>query len=277
MRSLDKNRTHNLFYEVLSWYRTYAELYYSDNVDCHEHILLKKKHSIRVAGLSGFIAKKLELSCEDIELAKIIGLLHDIARFEQYTRYQTFNDRSSFDHGEFGAKLIRDVVPLKEIDNDLRAIIDCAILHHNKISTPPNLSRRKKLHACIVRDADKLDIIYLTCQKILKGSMFPEAFPVRNGKLSPEIIESIAQRQQMDFNLIQSLNDFYLIKIGWVYDLNFKPSLSILNKRQSISILKTALPSSTELETQFSQIDHYVQEQLSQSPSTGYQPSTEKI
>ena len=39
-------------------------------------------------------------SAKEIELAGLIGLLHDIARFEQFTKYQTFNDRLSFDHGD---------------------------------------------------------------------------------------------------------------------------------------------------------------------------------
>jgi putative nucleotidyltransferase with HDIG domain len=265
MRSVEKKNLQNLFYEVLSWHRSYAELYHSDNIDCQEHILLKQKHSIRVAGLSGAIARKLELSYEDIVLAKIIGLLHDIARFEQYTRYQTFNDKVSFDHGEFGVKIISKVPPLEAINSNLRAIIHCAVLHHNKIEIPLDLPTRERLHARLVRDADKLDIIYLTCKKIQNGSKFPPAFPVRNGKLSSEIIQAIARKQQMDYDMIQSLNDFHLLKIGWVYDLNFKPSLAIIKKRRNINIIQAALPASTELEKQFIHIDRYIEKQLNQS------------
>lgn len=46
-------------------------------------IKLKYNHSYRVADLQVKYAKLLGFNKEDIEIAKIIGLLHDIGRFEQ--------------------------------------------------------------------------------------------------------------------------------------------------------------------------------------------------
>ena len=40
-------------------------------------------HTYHVADNAREIAKKLNLSKEDIELAELIGLLHDIGRFEE--------------------------------------------------------------------------------------------------------------------------------------------------------------------------------------------------
>ncbi len=254
--------TQHLFEQTLSWYFSYAESYYSTNTDCQEHILLKKKHSLRVAALSGVLARKLRLSSEDIALAKIIGLLHDIARFEQYTRYRTFHDKASFDHGNFGSKLLCKVDVLAGMDNNLRDIIICAVLHHNKIDIPATLSEQETLHTSIVRDADKLDIINLTCRYLKTGRKFPTVFPARNGRLSPEIMQALAQRQPIQYSMIQSLCDFHLLKIGWVYDLNFAASLTILHTRNNINTLKKALPSSTELEERFVEIDRYIQEQI---------------
>ena len=67
----------------------------------------KKHHSIRVMNISNQIAKTLFKNDEQIELATLIGLLHDIARFEQYTRYRTFNDFESFDHGDYGVEILK--------------------------------------------------------------------------------------------------------------------------------------------------------------------------
>ena len=44
---------------------------------------LKVIHTYHVADNAREIAKKLNLSKEDIELAELIGLLHDIGRFEE--------------------------------------------------------------------------------------------------------------------------------------------------------------------------------------------------
>ena len=57
--------------------------------------------------LSLSIASSIGLNEEKINLAKLIGLLHDIARFEQYTRYQTFRDIESIDHGNLGAEILQ--------------------------------------------------------------------------------------------------------------------------------------------------------------------------
>jgi len=254
--------TQNLFKETLSWYFSYADSYSSGDADCQEHILLKKKHSLRVAALSGVIARELGLANEDIVLAKIIGLLHDIARFEQYARYRTFQDKASFDHGNFGSQLLCKVAPLDGVDNNAHEIISCATLHHNKIDIPVVLAERETLHTRIIRDADKLDIIFLTCGYLKSGSKFPAVFPARNGRLSPKIVEALARRQRIDYSMVQSMSDFHLLQIGWVYDLNFLSSLAILNKRDHMSILKVALPTSTEIEELFLQIDRYIQEKL---------------
>lgn len=168
--------------------------YYSSDADFQDHILLKKKPNLRVAALSGVIARELGLAYEEILLAKIIGLLHDIARFEQYTRFQTFNDKISFDHGEFGAQLLGQVDCLEGIDNDLCEIISCAVFHHNKINVPATLSEREALYTRIIRDADKLDIIYLTCRYLKNGHRFPTVFPASNGQLSPRIVEGAGSK-----------------------------------------------------------------------------------
>ena len=46
-------------------------------------IVLKIKHTLEVIKKSEYIANGLGLDKENIELAKIIALLHDIGRFEQ--------------------------------------------------------------------------------------------------------------------------------------------------------------------------------------------------
>ena len=52
----------------------------------------KINHTFRVMDLCGEIAESLNLSDEEIKLAKLCGLLHDLGRFEQWKRYKTFND-----------------------------------------------------------------------------------------------------------------------------------------------------------------------------------------
>ena len=76
---------------------------YTNNYDAENpHIFRKIGHSIRVMEISREIAKSLNLTEEQVDLATLIGLLHDIARFEQMKRYGTFKDKLSVDHGDLG-------------------------------------------------------------------------------------------------------------------------------------------------------------------------------
>ena len=109
---------------------------YTENNDLqNEHIKGKQEHSIRVMEISKQIAEGLHLSQEEIEIATLIGLLHDIARFEQYTKYNTFIDLKSFDHGDYGAEILEkelkkyrktnkyDDIIIKAVKNNLTTVI----------------------------------------------------------------------------------------------------------------------------------------------------------
>ena len=74
-----------------------------------ERIQRKKFHSIRVQKISEKIAEDLKLNEEYIDIASLIGLLHDIGRFEQEKQYHTFDDNKSFDHGDYGAILLKRI------------------------------------------------------------------------------------------------------------------------------------------------------------------------
>ena len=76
-----------------------------DNSD--KDILLKRRHTLRVMGLSEKIAEKINLSTEEVELAKLCGLLHDIGRFTQIQDFNTYNDLISLDHGDLGAEILK--------------------------------------------------------------------------------------------------------------------------------------------------------------------------
>ena len=64
---------------------------------------LKVTHTYYVAENSKNIAEKLNLSKEDIELAELIGLMHDIGRFEELKITKELNS-IKFDHATYGSK-----------------------------------------------------------------------------------------------------------------------------------------------------------------------------
>jgi len=257
--------TERFYHDLQAWYLAYAESFFSNDDQCQHSIILKRNHSIRVAALCGLISKQLGWSDEEVLLARTVGLLHDIARFEQYSQFGTFRDPLSFDHGDRGAELLTELEIPSSIDTPTLEVIDSAVRYHNKPQLPTDLPEHHLAHTRMVRDADKLDIIYLTCKGIRNGSDRHHFSGLgRNGQLTPEVMRSLTEKKYVDYNQIRTGNDFQLLKIGWVYDLNYTPSLALLQKRKHLEELKATLPGSRELESVLSRIDNHMFERLQQ-------------
>ena len=81
---------------------------YMKNFDkSNNNINFKYNHSYAVMDLMAELAFRLDLSKEDIELAKVIGLLHDIGRFYQLRESNSFDD-NNIDHGKAAIKYLFD-------------------------------------------------------------------------------------------------------------------------------------------------------------------------
>ena len=134
-----------------------------DNSD--KDILLKRRHTLRVMGLSEKIAEKINLSTEEVELAKLCGLLHDIGRFTQIQDFNTYNDLISLDHGDLGAEILKKDNYIDKFTNKNQDSILKVVKYHNKYRVPKTLNEKNRLLTKIVRDADKIDILFLFVNK----------------------------------------------------------------------------------------------------------------
>jgi len=207
-------------------------LKYTENYDLNdEHIKAKQQHSLRVMEISKKIAEGLCLSREEIELATIIGLLHDIARFEQYTLYGTFKDFESVDHGDFGAQIlekdIRNYIETKEYDE----IIIKAVKNHNKFEIEEGLTEKELLFVQIIRDADKIDILYQSVVRFWKGN----EQMVENSVISEDVIKSVKNLSQVKRRKGQTAIDNVISVIAFIFDMNFKSSFQILKEEDYIN------------------------------------------
>ena len=71
----------------------------------NDKVKLKIIHTYGVVECSRKIAEGLKLSEEDCKLAQIIGLLHDIGRFEQLKCYDSF-EPETMNHAAYGVKIL---------------------------------------------------------------------------------------------------------------------------------------------------------------------------
>ena len=210
---------------------------YTENYDLKaEAIERKQKHSLRVMEISKKIATELKLNEEEIKLATLIGLLHDIARFEQYAQYKAYRDADSFDHGDYGVKIlnkdIRNYIDTDEYDK----IIKCAVKNHNKYKIEDGLTEKERLFCKIVRDADKLDIFFEAETMFWKDDI--DRINVEKCAITDEIMETILNKETIKIKKGDNELVRLLSMIAFVFDINFKPSLSIIkNKKYIDSIL----------------------------------------
>ena len=198
-------------------------LKYTSNYDVeNDHIARKIDHSIRVMKISEKIAINLNLTNEQIQLATMIGLLHDIARFEQMKRYGTFKDSISIDHGDLGVQLLeQDNFIRKFIEEDkYDKIILVAIKNHNKYKIEDNLTEEELLFSKIIRDADKLDIMYEGVEMFWKDK--DEVTTVEQSDITPEVFNKFIANETINRKYEALPADRLVCFIGFIFDINYK-------------------------------------------------------
>ncbi len=203
----------------------------------NKQIKLKIAHIERTSKRAREIAENLNLDKEDVELAELIGLLHDIGRFEQIKKYHTFIDKNSINHGEYGAKIlfeegnIRKFIETPEFDE----IIKKAIINHNKNKIEEGLSKRQKLHSKIIRDADKTDILYILTFDEVKTIY--ETEDMSNEKITDEIYREFLEDRKIDYSKRQNAADTIISHFAYVFDFNFDYGLRYINDNKYIQKL----------------------------------------
>lgn len=215
---------------------------YLENYDINDDkVKLKVTHTYGVVNAAEYLAESLKLDEENIALAKIIALLHDIGRFEQTKMskdvYDTA-DKMFFDHAEFGVKilfednLIRQFVEDDKYDN----IIHKAILNHNKLEIENGLNETELLHAKIIRDADKIDNFRVKLTesfKVLLGTDDTDA--IFNDVISDKIYNDFMSQKLININENKTYLDRWSGYIAFIFDMNFDASLKYLKENDLIN------------------------------------------
>jgi len=194
----------------------------------------KKYHSLRVMEISTKLAREENFSEEEIEVATLIGLLHDIARFKQYTEYQTFKDQDSFDHGNVGVEILeRDNYLRKFIETDkYDNIIKLAIKNHNKFAIEGGLKEEQNKFCKLIRDADKIDIFHIVINSLANQ----EKEEMEKSRLNPDIKREFDDRKIISKKNYKKIEyaDNIIHLLGFIFDLNYKSSFKIVKEQKYV-------------------------------------------
>lgn len=223
--------------------RTVFEKYLDGYDRSNAKIKLKITHTYGVVAQSTSLAKRMHLSEEDIQLAGVIALLHDIGRFEQLKRFDSFLPET-MDHASYGVKilfkegLIRKFVPQDSWDE----IIRTSIQKHSDYRLDKVEDLRTLLHARLIRDADKLDNCRVKLEDPLETFAGGSAEEIGSTRISPKVKKDVLEGRSVLSSDRVTLMDFWVSYLAYFYDLNFRESLDIVEENDYVRKIAGRIP-----------------------------------
>lgn len=254
-----------------------------------EKIKLKIDHTYRVAGLCQRIAESLGLSEPDVDIAWLLGMLHDIGRFEQIRRFGTFNDVQSVDHAEFGADLLfkeglirkfaegyyeecelarsgneeaEQIIKNNEHHNKDTGLLEMAIRQHNKYRVKEDLTERQRMFCDILRDADKVDIFKENADIPMEIIYDVTTEELNNGIITKEVLESFYKKETVLKSVRRSAVDHIVGHISLLFELVYKESYRQAKEQGYVYKLLDFKSDVPEVNAEFGDMRKYVDEFL---------------
>ncbi|MBF0408986.1 MAG: HD domain-containing protein [Candidatus Riflebacteria bacterium] len=248
------------FCGIKNLFESYVDRFRDQSGSFHSLLELKYQHSLRVAANSRAIAVEECFSEDHQFLAEAIGLLHDIGRFSQFSVFKSFRDADTIDHGAEGQRILESEKFNSLINHKDTATVFSAVHFHNRMhnNIPGNLSRQEYLFLNLIRDADKLDIFEIVLKSIRENGFreLSEMLPhVSNSReLTPGIIQEAMNNKSLAIGRLSTLSDFLIMIATWYYDLNLAASRLIASRRNFLTLIRSELPSSNEIDVFFERI-----------------------
>lgn len=223
------------FEKKLLEFKKYILNYDIDNISTRSKVV----HTYKVMDMCEKIAVNLQLPKEEIEVAKLIGLLHDIGRFDEI-KIIGYMGISEFNHAEHGIDIlftdnyIRNYISSNEYDE----IIKFAILNHNKFQIEETLDNKKLLFAKIIRDADKIDNFRVKSFDD-KLSMNPKLIDsiLENDVVSDEVLKVFYNESTILTSDRKTSLDIWISYLAFIFDINFSYSMNYIKNNDFVNII----------------------------------------
>jgi len=229
---------------------------YVSNFDMSNKLIsLKYDHTYRTVEQSLNICKSLNLNEEDTNIAYLIALLHDFGRFEQVKKYNTFSDIKSIDHADLACKLLFEEGLIREFikDDKYDEIIRKSIYWHNKYSIDEELNEKELMHAKIIRDADKLDIVYNIT------NLNQVNFEDDDSQISENVKEAFKNRISVKLKKDNTKNDSLLVMFAFVFDLNYDYSFKYYKENNIIDKMYNKLNNKNKFKEYVKILNEYIE------------------
>ena len=217
-------------------------------------IALKVEHTLRVAELCERIAREAGFTPAGTDLAWLCGLLHDIGRFEQLRRWDTFSDAASTSHAALGVEVLfgnegdtgvadddgsaagtigiihRFIDPNDELEEVIRA----AVGFHSDYRLPEDLNVRTHAICDVVRDADKLDILRVASTDTVETVLNATEDELLASAVSPAIEDAFFEHRTAHYSERVTPVDYLVNLACFAFELVYPASLEIADEQEYI-------------------------------------------
>ncbi len=253
---------------IRNWFSDYVLSFKGSGTDLLENVNLKELHTQKVCEAIIEIGKSLGLNEEELQLAEIIALFHDVGRFEQYKTYGTFMDGKSVNHAELGIEILLKNKVLDNLSKEKQELILKALKYHNRALLPGDETQECLFFSKLLRDADKLDIYrvvteYYTDRK--NGGRQSNAIELNlpdTPDISENVHRSVLNKKSVNFDDVRSLNDFKLLQLAWIFDVNFSMSFRHIKSKKYLGIIHASMSKTVASKEAFSLISDYLDNQI---------------
>ncbi len=220
----------------------------------NNQIKSKYDHSYRVMKLNVKYAKKLKFNEENIKIAKIIGLLHDIGRFEQYKKFKIYNDKNTIDHADYSVDILfnQNQIQNFNVPSKYYKVIEFAVKNHNKLKISQTDDAQKLKHARLIRDTDKIDILNVFASEVKNLDT--------KDKISDKVIQSIKKHEIVNRNDCQNPNDQLASYFAFVFDIN--NSVCLKEFKQNLKLLYEKLENKEIFQKIYNIVLDYINERM---------------
>jgi len=249
------------------WFADYVASFYGDEQYVNANLKLKEDHSYRVCREILFLADSLGLEPNQRRIAEVVALFHDIGRFRQFVEYRTYHDPRSVNHSQLGLEVLQETKILDCLDQQEKQLIEKAVEYHGIKKLPKDLNGDCLLFSQLIRDADKIDIYLVVSSSYKQHRENPSDFQFEielpdTTEYSTVIIDDVMNERRIDHADLRTWNDMKILQLGWVYDVNFTPTLKRIKQRGYLEQIIEFLPQTNDIKKVKEKIFDYVDSRL---------------
>ena len=222
--------------------KKYFNYFIKNNFDLNnDKIIHKIEHTYHVVDNVKYICDDMHLNKEDKDIAMIIALLHDIGRFQQVCEINSFReDINDYDHATLGAKCLFDTNEIRNFikTNKYDNIIKKAILHHSEyILDETGMTEKERLHAKIIRDADKIDSFRTKATEDIYIMANITEKDIEDSKISDKVYNDFMNEKTIFSKDRKTGVDIWISYIAFIFGLEFNSSLKLVKKNNYVNKL----------------------------------------